>query len=70
MPRKRVYSDEERRKRHCEASRKYREANLEKVSAYNKKWKAENWEYYSEYNREYLRRWRQRKKMGNTTTTT
>ncbi|MDF2717761.1 MAG: hypothetical protein K0R28_4686 [Paenibacillus sp.] len=67
MPRKRIYSDEERQNRHREASRKYREANLEKVSAYNKKWKVENWEYYREYNREYLRRWRQNKKSGRVT---
>jgi len=62
MPRKRIYSDEERRRRHCEASRKYRAANPEKVAAYNKKWKLEHWEYYREYNREYLRRWRLNKK--------
>lgn len=67
MPRKRIYTDEERQKRHREASRKYREANLEKVTAYNKKWKVDNWEYYREYNREYLRRWRQQKKIGRVT---
>ncbi|MDF2715635.1 MAG: hypothetical protein K0R28_2560 [Paenibacillus sp.] len=67
MPRKRIYTDEERQNRHREASRKYREANLEKVTAYNKQWKADNWEYYREYNREYLRRWRQSKKMGRVT---
>lgn len=67
MPRKRIYTDEERQNRHREASRKYREANLEKVTAYNKQWKADNWEYYREYNREYLRRWRQSKKTGRVT---
>ncbi|TNJ66730.1 hypothetical protein FE784_09190 [Paenibacillus hemerocallicola] len=67
MPRKRIYTDEERQNRHREASRKYREANLEKVTAYNKQWKVDNWEYYREYNREYLRRWRQSKKMGRVT---
>ncbi|WP_281272070.1 hypothetical protein [Paenibacillus flagellatus] len=37
---------------------------MEKVTAYNKQWKIDNWEYYREYNREYLRRWRQNKKAG------
>ncbi|RKN85674.1 hypothetical protein [Paenibacillus ginsengarvi] len=67
MPRKRVYTDEQRLERHREASRRYREANLEKVTAYNKQWKMDNWEYYREYNREYLRRWRQTKKTGRAT---
>ncbi|MEF3302261.1 hypothetical protein [Paenibacillus sp. GYB003] len=67
MPRKRIYTDEQRLERHREASRKYREANLEKVTAYNKQWKIDNWEYYREYNREYLRRWRQSKKAGRVT---
>jgi hypothetical protein len=64
MGRKRIYSDEERRRRHCDASRRYRQKNAEKVSAYNRKWKEENREYYREYCREYLRMWRLRNKRG------
>jgi len=56
MARKRIFSDKERKARHCEASKQYRKENPDKISKANREWKQE----HPQAHRQHSKNWRAR----------
>lgn len=54
MPKKKYFTEEERKAAQREASRRYRQKNKEKIAAYNAEYRKNNKEYYTQYNAEWL----------------
>lgn len=54
MPKKKYFTEEERKQAQREASRRYRQKNKEKIAAYNAEYRKNNKEYYTQYNAEWL----------------